>query len=206
MKFKVSIYQGAKGSFLLFTEFETHLIALFLCFLHKLISHSPPVTVSNVNALKRQLCTWFRIHCTWPWRTSSRMATSWSRLRVVNFLRRLLCMVRNRPLQVDLLRDINCWSIITFSSSLSPGTRRLLFFRGLASISGLLLLLLSVSLSQNSSDASIICGWCCSLPDSPRVEAAMTNGEEWNSLIVCLNRITRRTRCFQFSKVANNGA
>jgi hypothetical protein len=62
--------------------------------------HSPPVTVSNEKALKRQLPTCRRMQETCPCRMSSRTAGSKARLRVCSFFLRRLCMVRKRPLQM----------------------------------------------------------------------------------------------------------
>lgn len=62
--------------------------------------NSPPVTVSNVNALKRQFPTCLKMHVTWPWRMSSNTAGSKAKLLVWSFFRRRLCIVKKRPLQI----------------------------------------------------------------------------------------------------------
>lgn len=84
-------------------------------FKKKTFQYIPPVTVSSVNALNRQLPTWFRMHWTWPWSTSSKMAVSCSNARVVNFFRRRLCMVKNRPVHACRRRGYS-----NLSSYISP--------------------------------------------------------------------------------------
>lgn len=74
---------------------------------------SPPVTVSSVNALKRQFPTCFSIHVTCPCNISSIIAGSNAKLRVVSFFRRLLCIVRKRPLQMWRFFGLNVFSSTT---------------------------------------------------------------------------------------------
>lgn len=70
----------------------------------------PPVTVSSVKALNLQFPTWFSMHCTWPWCISSKIAVSCVSERVVSFLRRRLCIVKNRPVQAKRRRGCSSLS------------------------------------------------------------------------------------------------
>lgn len=101
-------------------------------------SHLPPVTVSSANALNLQLPTWLSIHCTCPWWISSKMAVSCVNVRVVNFLRRLLCIVRKRPVQAYRRRGCsNLSSAINASNSgRSKSVRRLRWVCDAAAKSG----------------------------------------------------------------------
>lgn len=57
------------------------------------------------------------MHCTWPWSTSSNIAVSCWSARVCNFLRRRLCMVRNRPVHAWRRRGLFDLSSNTNSSN-----------------------------------------------------------------------------------------
>lgn len=66
-----------------------------------------------MNALKRQFPTCFSIHFTCPCNISSIIAGSNAKLRVVSFFRRLLCIVRKRPLQMWRFFGLSVFSSAT---------------------------------------------------------------------------------------------
>lgn len=66
-----------------------------------------------MNALKRQFPTCFSIQFTCPCNISSIIAGSNAKLRVVSFFRRLLCIVRKRPLQMWRFLGLSVFSSAT---------------------------------------------------------------------------------------------